>query len=57
MVVKGPWLLANPAAVQVLTDGQATLSSSAWVPSAGLGVDWLAHAVPFHRSARVKRPE
>jgi len=56
-VVKGPWLLANPAAVHALTDGQATLSSSAWVPSAGLEVGWLAHAVPFHRSARVKRPE
>ncbi len=56
-VVKGPWLLANPAAVHALTDGQATLSSSAWVPPAGLEVGWLAHAVPFHRSARVKRPE
>src|SRR5215467_11216344 len=33
--------------------GQATLSSVGWNATAGFGVGWIAHRVPFHRSASV----
>src|SRR6266702_1811500 len=45
--------LENPAAVQADGDGQATVFRGAnWAP-AGVGVGWMRHRVPFHRSARV----
>jgi hypothetical protein len=40
-----------PTAVQVNEDVQATPSSPP--PSAGLGVGWMRHLAPSHRSARV----
>src|SRR6266581_1825513 len=45
--------LENPAAVQADGDGQATVFRGAnWAP-AGVGVAWMRHRLPFHRSARV----
>src|SRR6266704_3517414 len=45
--------LENPAAVQADGDGQATVFRGAnWAP-AGVGVGWMRHRLPFHRSARV----
>ena len=44
----------HPAAVQLVSEAHEMLSSwlspAAW---AGLGVAWIAHAVPFQRSASV----
>jgi hypothetical protein len=39
--------------VQKRRAGQATLSSVIWNATAGFGVGWMRHRVPFHRSARV----
>ena len=47
----------EPTAMQTFADGQATLENEADIPLADLGVDWIAHLAPFHRSAnRVPRP-
>jgi hypothetical protein len=41
-----------PTAVQAVRDEQPMLfRKKNWVP-AGLGVGWIVHLVPFHRSAR-----
>jgi hypothetical protein len=42
-----------PTAMQDLLDAQATLNRPLAPAPAWLGVDWMAHLVPFHRSARV----
>jgi hypothetical protein len=44
--------LEFPVAVHTDADAQDTLSSSP-PPCDGLGVAWIAHRLPFHRSARV----
>jgi hypothetical protein len=47
----------NPAAVQAEEAVQSTPIRKLW-PPARLGVGWMRHRVPFHRSARVwKVPE
>ena len=39
--------------MQVEDDVHATASRRLNCAPAGLGVDWMAHLVPFHRSAKV----
>ncbi len=43
----------SPTAVQAGGDVQATPASALTFAPAGLGVGWMAHLVPFHRSASV----
>jgi hypothetical protein len=40
-----------PTAVHAVNDVQDTPSRPTWYASTGLGVDWMAHFVPFHLSA------
>ena len=42
-----------PTAMQDLADAQATLNRPLAAAPAWLGVDWIAHLLPFQRSARV----
>jgi hypothetical protein len=42
-----------PAAMHDDPDAQLTASKAALAAPAGLGVAWMLHRVPFHRSARV----
>src|SRR5215469_2067326 len=52
--VSGPKLVRlSPNAVQTVRAGQATLASVMFWPPAGLGVAWMCHVRPFHRSASV----
>jgi hypothetical protein len=44
----------HPTAVQADAELHETPSSSAVMSSAGLGVAWVAQAVPFQRSASVR---
>ncbi len=41
-----------PTAMQALADGQETLENDADSRLVGLGAGWIAHLVPFHRSAK-----
>jgi hypothetical protein len=50
---KNELLSYSPTAVQAVADEQDTACSSALEDPAGFGVGWIAHVVPFHRSARV----
>ena len=46
-------VLNEPTAMQAFADEQDTLEKEADVRLGGLGVGWIAHFVPFHRSANV----
>src|SRR6516165_6347768 len=46
-------LVYAPTAMQVVTVGQATAFESRRYAPTGVGVGWMRHRVPFHRSARV----
>jgi hypothetical protein len=49
-----PWLLtAWPTAVHADGDEQDTLNNALSLAPLGLGVAWMAHLLPSHRSARV----
>src|SRR5215470_11634707 len=51
---EAPWLLtAWPTAVHAEGDVQDTLNSALNLAPRGLGVAWMAHLLPSHRSARV----
>ncbi len=52
-VVAGLLVLNEPTAMHSLADGQDTLENEADVRFGGLGVGWITHLVPFHRSATV----
>ena len=45
-----------PTAVQALAEVHDTLLSEAWLGFCGLGVGWMDHEVPSHRSAKVRLP-
>jgi hypothetical protein len=52
--VEAPWLLTTwPTAVHAEADVQDTLNSALSLAPRGLGVAWMAHWLPSHRSARV----
>jgi len=52
--VEAPWLLTTwPTAVHAEADVQDTLNSALSLAPRRLGVAWMAHWLPFHRSARV----
>jgi hypothetical protein len=46
--------LEVPTAVHAVAEMHDTLISSGFVAPAGVGMGWIAQAVPFHRSATVK---
>ena len=48
-----PFRSEYPTAVHAAADGHATPISWLAAPPAALGVAWMCHRVPFHRSARV----
>src|SRR6266496_830259 len=47
----GPSFSKPPTVVHAARAGHATPVS--WPPPEGVGVGWMRHLVPFHRSARV----
>jgi hypothetical protein len=48
------WSVELPTAVHAVADVQATSLSSLPGAPAGLGVRWIVHRLPFHRSASVR---